>query len=172
MASMQKDDEDIISGINVTPLVDITLVLLIIFMVTASYIVNSSIKVDLPKAKHGDEMTASQMSIVLDKEGKIYLNGESSSQDGIKAWLEEHGGNREKIPAIISADRRAFHGNVVALIDFIKGQGITQFVINTKSDIEIDSEVPTELINAMEPMPNQAQQPAANPAPQTVPNPK
>ena len=54
-APQSNDDDDMISGINVTPLVDVTLVLLIIFMVTATYIVRESIEVELPRAAHGGE---------------------------------------------------------------------------------------------------------------------
>ena len=55
MATQIQDEDDAITGINVTPLVDITLVLLIIFMVTATYIVKQTIEVELPRAAHGGE---------------------------------------------------------------------------------------------------------------------
>jgi biopolymer transport protein TolR len=73
------DDDDsgrMITDINVTPLVDIVLVLLIIFMVTATYIVNPTIKVDLPKAATGTDQTRTTLALTLDRTGALYLNGE------------------------------------------------------------------------------------------------
>ena len=79
------DSGRMIVDINVTPLVDITLVLLIIFMVTASLIVNPGIKVDLPKAASGTETTKSTLALTLNKEGVLFLNGERSSDEGVVA---------------------------------------------------------------------------------------
>ena len=61
----QDEDDGMISGINVTPLVDITLVLLIIFMVTASYIVKASIEVDLPRAANGGDTVGQLLTVIL-----------------------------------------------------------------------------------------------------------
>ena len=58
------DDEEGINGINVTPLVDITLVLLIIFMVTASYIVKETIEIELPRAAHGGETVQKTFAVL------------------------------------------------------------------------------------------------------------
>src|SRR5690349_22153585 len=68
-------DDEMISGINVTPLVDVTLVLLIIFMVTATYIVREAIEVDLPRAAHAGEATGTTLAVVLAKDGTIYVDG-------------------------------------------------------------------------------------------------
>jgi biopolymer transport protein ExbD len=76
-AASQFEDDDsgrMITEINVTPLVDITLVLLIIFMVTTTYIVNPSIKVDLPKAMSGSDQTRTTLALTLTKDGQLYLN--------------------------------------------------------------------------------------------------
>src|SRR4249919_776529 len=76
-----------IVDINVTPLVDITLVLLIIFMVTASLIVNPAIKVDLPKAASGTEQTKTTLALTLNKEGVLFLNGERSSDEAVVRYI-------------------------------------------------------------------------------------
>ena len=77
------DDEPgpAIVNINVTPLVDITLVLLIIFMVTASYIVSPAIRVDLPKAASGGEQQRTTLGLTLTRDGVLYLNGAPSNDD-------------------------------------------------------------------------------------------
>jgi len=73
-----ENDDEMISGINVTPLVDITLVLLIIFMVTATYIVKETIEVDLPKAASGGQTVGTTLTFVLDKQGRLFVDGEES----------------------------------------------------------------------------------------------
>jgi biopolymer transport protein ExbD len=128
------DDSDRrIVDINVTPLVDITLVLLIIFMVTTTYIVNPTIKVDLPKAASGSEQTRTTLSLTLSKEGGLYLNGEKSDEAAVTRYI---GGELPKNPdlqAIIAADRVVPHGSVVRVIDLVKRAGVRKFAINVES---------------------------------------
>src|SRR5690349_24303905 len=85
------EDEDqgrMITGINVTPLVDVMLVLLIIFMVTASYIVNQTINVNLPKADTGENSPKSKnLAFVLDSKSQLYLDGEPISFDDLPARI-------------------------------------------------------------------------------------
>jgi biopolymer transport protein ExbD len=126
------DDDDGITGINVTPLVDIMLVLLIIFMVTASYIVKPSIEVDLPKAASGGDTLDTTLSIVLARDGTLFLNGEQSSRDAIAARCKEVSVKDPKAQAIIAADNQALHGQVVSLIDLIRVNGVLKFAINIK----------------------------------------
>ena len=70
-----QDDDEEITGINVTPLVDIVLVLLIIFMVTANFIVRETVEVDLPRAANGGETVQGLVNVVIDKDGKLYFDG-------------------------------------------------------------------------------------------------
>src|SRR2546430_14302709 len=107
----EEDAGRMIVDINVTPLVDITLVLLIIFMVTASYIVSPAIKVDLPKAASGTDQAKTTLSLTLMKDGGLYLNGQRSDD---KAVVQYIGGELPKNPdlqAIIAADRVVQHGD-------------------------------------------------------------
>ena len=62
------------SEINITPLVDVVLVLLVIMMVSATYIVSQSLKVDLPKAASQTDSVASIAAVTISKEGKLYFN--------------------------------------------------------------------------------------------------
>jgi biopolymer transport protein ExbD len=141
--STQDDDEGMISGINVTPLVDITLVLLIIFMVTASYIVRASIEVDLPRAANGGETVGQMLTVVLkqkdDASGakikgapcdQLYVNGQFTDEAGLRASIKEALDKDKEAKAIISADQDCSHGEVVHIIDFSKGEGISKFAIN------------------------------------------
>jgi biopolymer transport protein ExbD len=130
------DDEELISGINVTPLVDIVLVLLIIFMVTASYIVKESIEVDLPRAAHGGEATGSTLAVVLTRDGSIYLDGVRRTEEELSARTREAVAKDRDTRAIISADQAALHGAVVRVIDLVKGAGVSRFAINIEREVQ------------------------------------
>jgi len=126
------DEEGIITGINVTPLVDITLVLLIIFMVTASSIVGQSIDVDLPRAASGAETEASTVSLVLSANGETYLNGSLSPREEILKTIEAQVKENPELQVIVAADASSSHGQVIGLIDAIKLAGVTRFAISTE----------------------------------------
>jgi biopolymer transport protein ExbD len=119
-----------IVDINVTPLVDITLVLLIIFMVTASYIVSPAIKVDLPKAASGTEQTKTTLSLTLAKDGGLYLNGQRSNDQAVIQFIAAELPKNTDLQAIIAADRIVPHGDVVHVIDMVKRAGVHRFAIN------------------------------------------
>ncbi len=123
-------DEEMISGINVTPLVDVTLVLLIIFMVTASYIVKEAIEVHLPRAAHAGEAAGATLAVVLTQQGDVYLDGAKRSDEELRAQVREAVAKDREARAIISADRAALHGSVVRVIDILKGEGVSRFAIN------------------------------------------
>jgi biopolymer transport protein ExbD len=126
------DDEPgrMIVDINVTPLVDITLVLLIIFMVTASYIVSPAIKVDLPKAASGSAETKSTLSLTLMKDGALYLNGERANDGLVTKFIADSLPKTPDLQAVIAADKVVPHGDVVHVIDLVKRAGVRRFAIN------------------------------------------
>lgn len=133
-SSFGDDDEGgrIIADINVTPLVDITLVLLIIFMVTTSMIVNPSIKVDLPKAASGTDQLRTTLAVTLMKDGQMYLNGDRSSDSGLVKYIGETLPGAPDLQAIIAADKAVPHGDVVHVIDLVKRAGVRRFAINVE----------------------------------------
>jgi biopolymer transport protein ExbD len=127
----EDDSGRMIVDINVTPLVDITLVLLIIFMVTASLIVNPAIKVDLPKAASGTEQTRTTLGLTLAKDGALYLNGQKSNDQDVVRFIGSELPKNPELQAIIGADRAVPHGDVVHLIDLVKRSGVHRFAIST-----------------------------------------
>jgi biopolymer transport protein ExbD len=131
-ATRFEDEESgtMITDINVTPLVDITLVLLIIFMVTTTYIVNPTIKVELPKAATGSEQARTTLALTLTKEGVLYLNGERSDDAGVLRSIATDLPKNPDLQAIIAADKVVPHGSVVHLIDLVKRAGVRKFAIN------------------------------------------
>jgi biopolymer transport protein ExbD len=128
------DDGGVISGINVTPLVDITLVLLIIFMVTATYIVRQAIQVDLPRAANAGESTGTTLAVMLTKDGDIYLDGRKSDEAGLRDAARDAAAKDKDTRVIISADKNSLHGAVVHVLDLIKGEGIAKFAINIEKE--------------------------------------
>src|SRR5689334_20767281 len=117
MAAAGGDDDEAITSINVTPLVDITLVLLIIFMMTASYIVTPAIKVELPKAATAESVVQSMLALVLTREGDLFLNNAPTSDDALRAFIRKEKSEGKDLEAIIAADASVRHGRVVGLID-------------------------------------------------------
>jgi biopolymer transport protein ExbD len=126
------DDEGVaITDINVTPLVDVTLVLLIIMMVAAPLIVNNpSIKVELPKASTGDETQKSTISLTLRADAKLYYgDSEVDEEDAKKRITAEHDRNPD-VQAVIAADKGVPYGSVMHLIDLVKSLGVNKFALN------------------------------------------
>ena len=134
IASGGNGEDDLNSGINITPLVDIVLVLLIIFMVTATYIVREAIEVDLPRAAHGGEATGTTLAVVVTRDGTIYLDGVRRSDQELSVRTREAVAKDRDTRAIISADRASLHGAVVHVIDVVKGAGVSRFAINIEKE--------------------------------------
>ncbi|MGC8928549.1 MAG: ExbD/TolR family protein [Myxococcota bacterium] len=134
MAGKSTENEEMITDINVTPLVDITLVLLIIFMVTATYIVTPSIKVELPKAANSEESSPSTIAIVITKDDRTFLNGEEVNSGALVEKIKKAVELNPDVQAIISADKYVYHGKVVNIIDVVKGAGITKFAISIEKN--------------------------------------
>lgn len=131
----QQDDAEI-TGINVTPLVDVMLVLLIIFMVTSTYIVQQSIQVQLPKADTGENTPKlKNLAFVVDKSGVIFLDGKPISLEDIASRVaaEKSADPTVQLQALVAADKETPHGFVVGLIDAVRRQGITDLAINVEN---------------------------------------
>jgi biopolymer transport protein ExbD len=133
------DGDEVISEINVTPLVDIMLCLLVIFMVTTSYVVADSLKVDLPEASTGDatEPSVIMLTFTVDKDTgvrQLYLNGDKADEPALRAHIKKVKAEGKKdVQAVIAADKTASHGEVIRLIDIVKQEGIVKFALNIES---------------------------------------
>lgn len=131
--SGSSSDDEIFSGINITPLVDVVLVLLIIFLITAPVLYQSAIKVQLPKAQSGDAQSKDQnLSFTVSKSGEIFWKNEKLSWDELGKKLSTlQESDREK-PALINADRDTSHGTVVKLMDALRKAGIYRFALTVE----------------------------------------
>ena len=119
----------IISEINVTPLVDIMLVLLIIFMLTAHLIARQAIPVELPSAAQAPAAVPTTVAITLTREGRLYLNERRVSAAELREGVRAAVAGDPATQVIIAGDKDAAHGRVVWVLDVIKSLGVTSFAI-------------------------------------------
>jgi biopolymer transport protein ExbD len=128
----QQSDDDIV-GINVTPFVDIALVLLIIFLVTAKYLVAQSIPVELPQAATGSDTEMSTMlNISIDRAGQIFVDARPTTEDGLRNAARERVSQNPEARAVINADGDNTHRRVTQVIDLVRQGGISRFAIQTE----------------------------------------
>ncbi len=133
MAAGAEDDDGVISGINVTPLVDICLVLLIIMMVTARIIANLSVPLDLPKAARGQDQQVF-FAVDLTKADEIFVDGEQVDKPEKVFTLAKAAFDKNpELRATIRADSAVPHGRVMEIMDFVKQAGINKIAFGVAS---------------------------------------
>ncbi|MEM6960469.1 MAG: biopolymer transporter ExbD [Myxococcota bacterium] len=131
MASVSQG-EGPISGINVTPLVDVVLVLLIIMMVTATSIVAETIPLELPQAATGEEAAHVLIAVSLDPEGRIFVDAEPADVSGLRTRLRALRTAGSEVHAVVGADAQTRHEHVVSVIDILRGERVFKFAIQVK----------------------------------------
>jgi biopolymer transport protein ExbD len=133
MAAKLDDQDDGINDINITPFVDVVLVLLVIFMVTAPIMIKESLKVNLPKTLTSDLSSQSaSIGIAVTKEGQILFNGKLLSNESLKAELASISKNTPETNFLISADTDSKHGDVVRVIDLLKKNNLNRFALQVE----------------------------------------
>lgn len=132
MAALENLHEDEITGINVTPLVDVMLVLLVIFMVTTSYIDNRGIEVSLPTATSAETAAATQAVFAITADANIYLNDKQLAAEELAAAITRTAASGNSVT--VEADRHTPHGKVIGLIDKLRTGGITTFSISVNGE--------------------------------------
>jgi biopolymer transport protein ExbD len=121
-----------IAAINVTPLVDVVLVLLVILMVASTYIVAQTLKVQLPRAKSTDGTAEKPTKIDLLKNGTYRWNEEPVAETALPEKMKAALAADPDMSLVVSADKEVMHGNVVHILDLAKLAGITKFAINVQ----------------------------------------
>lgn len=133
MGFTQENNDDIISGINITPMVDIMLVLLIIFMLVSSIVDFNAITVELPQAATGDDIHTETLSIMISQNGEYYLaDTKMTSFESLKDQLTIRKEANSDIQVAISADRKTYHQEVIRVVDLVRTLGINRFALNVE----------------------------------------
>ena len=125
MASAPQDSDEAIFGINVTPLVDITLVLLIIFMATAHIIVHRSMNLSLPKVANAQTVPSQSIQILMEADKSLRLNNQPVTLQDLSINLAQMARLDPGLKVTVSADERVCWGDVAAILDAIRGANIT-----------------------------------------------
>jgi biopolymer transport protein ExbD len=121
-----------IAEINITPMVDVVLVLLVIMMVSATYIVSKSMKVELPKTASKADSVPMTLAVSVTKDGEYFVGDQKVDEAALVAKLKEAAARDVTTSLVLSADRAALHGQVVHVVDLAKVEGLTKFAINVQ----------------------------------------
>jgi biopolymer transport protein ExbD len=133
VASKLDDQDDGINDINITPFVDVVLVLLVIFMVTAPVMMKESLKVNLPKTLTSELTTkADSIGVAITKDGQVLFNGKLLSDDNLKTELLRLAQSAPETNFLISADTDTRHGDVVRIIDLLKKNNLHRFALQVE----------------------------------------
>lgn len=136
--SQSNDDDEMITQINVTPLVDVVLVLLIVLMVTANYLVSKSIEVRLPQAVDppaGTPDTPEQMNVQINAEGQLFIDAVAADDATLAARARDLVASAgERASATITADTHAEHGAVIRVMSILNHERLTRFSFNVSPD--------------------------------------
>jgi len=129
MSASQEQDDGVVSGINVTPLVDIMLVLLIIFMVTAHFVQDSGLKINLPKAVTNEVAVTASLTVSMNHKGTLRLMDNDVDLNGLKANLEREAKINPGVRVTLAADQNLPYREIVAVLDTIKQSGVTRVAL-------------------------------------------
>lgn len=127
--------DDLVTGVNITPIVDVALVLLIVFLVTSSLIVSRSIPVELPRAATAGESAVGLLALVVAASGEVYVNGQPARVEDIPRAVAEARRRLEpgqKLTGFVSADVSAPYGRFAEVVDRLRLEGVTDIALDTK----------------------------------------
>lgn len=130
MRRYKLDDKEF-SEINITPLTDVILVVLIIFMITSPLLITGALKVKLPKASSSETTINNDIQVYLNDKDQIYLDDKLVDITELPADLQADFIQKNNREVIIKADKDAVYGNVVQLLDAIKNAGATKLLMST-----------------------------------------
>lgn len=127
-----KNEDGIISDINITPMVDIMLVLLVIFMVTANFLKKESININLPKVAQSDPNIKESTQIALTRDGKFFIEGKSATEMEIVSTISREAKYRPNMRVTLSADENLSYGSVSRLMGVLRKCGIRHIALSVK----------------------------------------
>ena len=135
MGAKASGGSETIAEINMVPLIDIILVVLIIFMVTAPALIKPSVDVNLPEAASSDETTPSLLNIAITADGQVLLNNEEVGEEDAKRLAKEEFERNADVQAVVIADRDLPYGQVIKVLDWVKSSGVKNFAVTTDKPV-------------------------------------
>ena len=118
------DDDGPITGINITPLVDVVLVVLIIFMATAPMITRRAIRVEVPKVAKSEKSATDALAVALNDKRELTLSGKPTTLAELKRVLTAAIAAKPEQAVSLSADKTLPYGDVAELLDAVRSSGI------------------------------------------------
>jgi biopolymer transport protein ExbD len=139
-ASWGGGDDELIGGVNVTPIVDVCLTLLVVFIVTASQVVNRSMPVNLPKAASAESSPPSIINIAIARNGEVFINGAAATLKDVGREVEAArarataagAGPDAKLAGFVSADVDAPYGKFAEAVDQLRLAGVSDIALDTQ----------------------------------------
>lgn len=132
MATLPGGDDDEIGYINITPMVDVLLVLLVIFMVTANFLKQESVNINLPKVGAADPNVAKSLQVAITRDGKLLMEGIDTNEEKIVATLARESKYRPNMRVTLSADERLSYGTIARVMGLIRQSGVTRIALSVK----------------------------------------
>ena len=121
-----------IAGINVTPLVDIMLVLLIVFMVATQAVDSASVPVKLPKASSASSSAPSALLVHIESSGGIRLDGRPVDRPGLRRFLARRVASDTALQVVLAADENLPYARVMAVLDDVRNAGVTRYALKVR----------------------------------------
>jgi biopolymer transport protein ExbD len=136
MSAYASDDDQEISEINMTPFVDIVLVILVIFMATATFVAQGKIPITLPKSSTPNDNKQDQKPsvITIEQDGNYHFNDEAVSGIQLEAQLRELNASMRELGVIVRSDAKTPFEYVVKAIDWCKSADVSKFAIQTQQE--------------------------------------
>jgi biopolymer transport protein ExbD len=129
----RKKAKDVVASMNLTPMIDVVFQLLIFFMVTAVFAITPGLDIKLPEAEESENPEKENLFVVIDQDGSMKLNHKSVTFANLKEEIMEKRKLLDNTTIIIiQADEKAFHGQVVKVMDIAKSAGIVDLVVATE----------------------------------------
>jgi len=121
-----------IAGINMTPLVDIMLVLLIVFMIATQAVDSASVPVKLPKASNAASSAPSALVVNIDASGGIRLDGRAVDRPGLRQFLASRVAADTSLQVVLAADETLPYARVMAVLDDVRSAGVVRYALKVR----------------------------------------
>jgi biopolymer transport protein TolR len=135
MAAAQEEHEDGITSINITPLVDVFLVLLILVMISSSLLESREIPVSIPKAAHAGQTAPKATGLTIDVDKRVYLDGLPADSVAVTHSLRARMARDSTHQVLVAADERLVYAEVVRLLDWVKGAGVRKYALKVSRPV-------------------------------------